>query len=305
MDIDLRYPVGKFEWPSGQGPGNWIEEMGAAPGRLRAAVEDLSAGQLDTPYRPGGWTVRQVVHHLADSHLNGYARFRRALTEDEPAVEPYDEKAWAELADARAGNADLSLGLLEALHERWVALLRSLSPADFARTFRHPQHGAWTLEKNLALYAWHGRHHTAQITALGERMGWPAGRDAASAVLAMERAALARWGRGDPSGFLEICDPEVVYFDPFQPRRLNGLAELTSLYESLRGEVRTDAWELIDPRVEVAGGTAVLTFNYASRTGETQHRWNCTEVYRRREGAWRIIQTHWSITGRASTGGTT
>lgn len=297
METDLRYPVGKFEWPSGQGPEEWIEEIASAPARLRAAVENLSADQLDTPYRPGGWTVRQVVHHLADSHLNSYARFRWALTEEEPAVKPYDEKAWAELADARAGEAEVSLRLLEALHARWVALLRSLSPADFARTFRHPEHGAWPLDKNLALYAWHGRHHTAQITALRERMGWPAGSDAASTVLAMERAALARWGRGDPSGFLEISDPGVVYFDPFQPRRLNGLAELTRLYESLRGQVRIDAWELIDPRVEVAGETALLTFNFASRAGDAQDTWNCTEVYQRREGAWRIIQTHWSRTG--------
>ena len=108
----------------------------------------------------------------------------------------------------------------------------------------------------------------------------------------MERAALARWAKGDPSGFLEISDPEVVYFDPFQPRRLNGLAELTRLYESLRGQVRIDAWELVDPRVQVAGETAVLTFNFAAADA-----WNCTEVYRRSGGAWRIIQTHWSKTG--------
>ena len=292
MDTDLRYPVGQFEWPSGQGRESSIEEIAAAPARLRAAVEDLSTEQLDTPYRPGGWTVRQVVHHLADSHLNSYARFRLALTEEEPMVKPYDEKAWAQLADARTGDVDVSLRLLEALHARWVALLRSLSPADFARTFRHPEHGVWPLERNLALYAWHGRHHTAHITALRERMGWPSGCDAASTILAMERAALARWAKGDPSGFLEISDPEVVYFDPFQPRRLNGLAELTRLYEGLRGQVRIDAWELIDPRVQVAGETAVLTFNFAA-----QDAWNCTEVYRRRSGAWRIIQTHWSKTG--------
>jgi hypothetical protein len=123
-------------------------------------------------------------------------------------------------------------------------------------------------------------------------MGWGTGRDAESTILAMERAALARWGKGDPSGFLEISDPEVVYFDPFQPRRLNGLEELARLYESLRGQVKIDAWELIDPRVQVAGETAVLTFNFAG-----DDKWNCTEVYRRRGDAWRIIQTHWSKTG--------
>lgn len=292
MDTDLRYPVGKFEWPSVQGRDSLIEEIAGAPARLRAAVEDLSTEQLDTPYRPGGWTVRQVVHHLADSHLNSYTRFRLALTEEQPVVKPYDEKAWAELVDARTENVDVSLRLLEALHARWVVLLRSLTPADLSLCFRHPERGVSTLAQNLGLYAWHGRHHTAQITALRERMGWPPGCDAASTILAMERAALARWAKGDPSGFLEISDPEVVYFDPFQPRRLNGLGELTRLYESLRGQVRIDAWELIDPRVQVASGTAVLTFNFAS-----QEKWNCTEVYQRRGGEWRIIQTHWSKTG--------
>lgn len=297
MNSDPRYPIGKFEWPGGQGRENWIEEIAALPRRLRAAVEDLSAEQLDTPYRPGGWTVRQVVHHLADSHLNGYARFRWALTEHEPEVKTYDEAAWAELADARSSDADISLRLIEALHARWALLLRSLSPADFARAFRHPEHGAWPLERNLALYAWHGRHHTAQITALRERMNWRDGCDAAPVILAMERAALDRWAHGDPSGFLEISDPEVVYFDPFQPRRINGIAELTRLYEGLRGQVRLEAWEWIDPKVHVAGGTAVLTFNFVSRTGGAEDRWNCTEVYARRGGAWRIVQTHWSKTG--------
>jgi uncharacterized damage-inducible protein DinB len=150
-----------------------IEEILRTPEELRAALEELSAKQLDTPYREGGWTVRQVVHHVADSHLNAYTRFRLGLTEDEPLIKPYDEARWAELADARTAPVELSLVILEALHERWVLLLRSLSPADFERTVRHPQ---WseplTLDKLVALYAWHGRHHTAHILSLRERMGW-------------------------------------------------------------------------------------------------------------------------------------
>jgi len=134
-------------------------------------VAGLSEPQLDTPYRPGGWTVRQVVHHVPDSHINSYVRFRLALTENEPTVKPYDESRWAELADSRTAHIETSLALLESLHERWVLLLRSLSPADFRRQFRHPELGAVSLEKNLALYAWHGRHHVAHITSLRERMG--------------------------------------------------------------------------------------------------------------------------------------
>jgi hypothetical protein len=173
--MDLRYPIGQFQ---DAGPvtdeqrQRLIDQIAAAPTKLRAAVEGLSAQQLDTPYRPDGWTIRQVVHHLPDSHLNSYIRFRLALTEDEPTIKPYYENRWAELDDARHAPIDLSLALLEALHRRWVLLLRSLGPQDLARTFIHPELGVVDLEKNLSLYAWHGRHHVAHITSLRERMGW-------------------------------------------------------------------------------------------------------------------------------------
>ena len=174
-EVDLQYPVGRFEFPrevSSEDRARFIQEIADTPANLRAAVAGLSAEQLDTPYRPGGWTVRQVVHHVPDSHMNSYVRFRLALTEDEPTIKPYDEARWAELPDSRTGRIETSLALLESLHERWVLLLRSLSDGDFRRQFRHPELGAVSLEKNLALYAWHGRHHVAHITSLRERMGW-------------------------------------------------------------------------------------------------------------------------------------
>ncbi|RMF91378.1 MAG: putative metal-dependent hydrolase [Nitrospinota bacterium] len=172
---DLRYPIGKFQFDSEvteEKRQAWIADLAEMPARLQAAVAGLSPEQLDTPYRPEGWTVRQVVHHLADSHLASYVRFRQALTEEEPGITPYDQNRWAALPDARTAPVELSLTLLDALHQRWVLLLRSLSPADFARTVRHPRLGVLSLEKLLNLYAWHGRHHTAQITSLRERMGW-------------------------------------------------------------------------------------------------------------------------------------
>jgi uncharacterized damage-inducible protein DinB len=172
---DLRYPIGKFRAEADVTDAKrrrCIEEIAGTPDRLRAAVDRLSAEQLDTPYRPGGWTVRQVAHHLPDSHLNAYVRFKLALTEAEPTVKTYDEAAWAELADARTAPVELSLTLLESLHRRWVLVLRSLSPLDFARTFRHPEWGTVTLDWYLQQYAWHGRHHVAHITSLRERKGW-------------------------------------------------------------------------------------------------------------------------------------
>jgi uncharacterized damage-inducible protein DinB len=172
---DLRYPVGKFKWEghtTGEQRRQHIDKIAAAPARLRDAVKDLSEQQLDTPYRPGGWTVRQVVHHLADSHMNAYVRFKLALTEENPTIKPYTEARWAELADARTASVEPSLLLLESLHHRWVMLLRSLTDADWPRTFQHPELGSMTLEKNLALYAWHGKHHVGHITSLRERMGW-------------------------------------------------------------------------------------------------------------------------------------
>ncbi|PYU93761.1 MAG: putative metal-dependent hydrolase [Acidobacteria bacterium] len=172
---DLRYPVGKFKLDGDiteAGRRDLIESIARAPAKLRAAVEGLSPEQLDTPYRPDGWTVRQVVHHLPDSHLNAYIRFRLALTEDEPAIKTYEQERWAELEDARTAPVDLSLALLESLHRRWVLLLRALPPAAFARTFRHPELGVVTLDQQLRMYEWHGRHHVAHVTSLRQRMGW-------------------------------------------------------------------------------------------------------------------------------------
>ena len=172
---DLRYPVGKFSFPeivSREDRNTFVEQIAAAPMRLRAAVAGLGDSELDTPYRPGGWTVRQVVHHLPDSHLNSYTRFRLALTEDQPSIKPYQEDRWAELPDARTAPIEVSLRLLECLHSRWLGLLRSLSDDQWKRAFRHPDLGLVSLEQNAALYAWHGRHHVAHITGLRERMGW-------------------------------------------------------------------------------------------------------------------------------------
>lgn len=172
---DLRYPIGKFQFPAAVSAADrqlFIEQIAEAPANLRAALEGLTQEQLDTPYRPGGWTVRQVVHHVPDSHMNSYLRFRWALTEIDPPVKGYDEARWAELTDARTGPVEMSLTLLDAIHVRWTALLRTLSEDDLARTFRHSELGSLRLDKVLALYAWHGRHHAAHITALRHRMGW-------------------------------------------------------------------------------------------------------------------------------------
>ncbi len=171
---DLRYPIGKLERKSQLTPDERraaIDALAATPAQLRAAVRGLSDAQLDTPYRPEGWTVRQVVHHVADSHMNAYTRFRLALTEDSPTIKPYDERAWANLADS-ALPVDVSLDLLERLHARLVHLLRTLKDADFRRTLNHPENGPMTLDAVLATYAWHGRHHTAHVTSLRERMRW-------------------------------------------------------------------------------------------------------------------------------------
>jgi DinB family protein len=173
---DLRYPIGPFRYNDDGSPARreqWIREIGAAPGQLRTAVAGLTLVQLDTPYRPEGWTVRQVVHHLPDSHLNAYTRIKLALTEEEPTIKPYEEARWAELPDARTGPVEPSLALLEFLHQRWLLLLNHLRPADFSRRFRHPEHGRmFGLDEVLAMYAWHGKHHVAHITSLRGRMGW-------------------------------------------------------------------------------------------------------------------------------------
>jgi uncharacterized damage-inducible protein DinB len=175
MSDSLRYPVGHFDIksePDASARPQLIDQIAETPSRLRAAVRGLSDEQLDTPYRPAGWTIRQVVHHVPDSHLNSYLRFKLALTEEEPVIRSYMEDRWAELEDSRITPLEVSLSLLEALHERWVLLLRSLSTEDFKRSFRHPDLGLVSLNKNLGLYAWHGRHHVAHITTLVERMGW-------------------------------------------------------------------------------------------------------------------------------------
>jgi hypothetical protein len=172
---DLRYPVGEFRFPQSVSAPElavFVDQIAETPARLRAAIAGLWDSQLDTPYRPGGWTVRQLAHHVPDSHMNSYVRFRLALTEDDPVIKPYEEARWAELSDARSMPVEPSLALLESLHARWVPLLRSLSAADWKRSFRHPELGPIRLDQNAALYAWHGRHHVAHITALRERMGW-------------------------------------------------------------------------------------------------------------------------------------
>jgi uncharacterized damage-inducible protein DinB len=172
---DLRYPIGPFSFSGSSTSGErqkWIRDIAHAPAALRAAVAGLSAEQLDTPYRPGGWTVRQVVHHIPDSHMHSFLRMKNALAEDHPTIQPYDEARWATLADYNSTPVEVSLALLEALHARWVALLTSMTSAYFERTFFHPESGIVRLDRNLASYSWHGRHHTAHITALRERMGW-------------------------------------------------------------------------------------------------------------------------------------
>jgi hypothetical protein len=164
--MDAKYPIGKPSFTDGPAIPEAIDQIAALPAQIREAVARLGESRLDTPYREGGWTARQVVHHLVDSHVNSYCRFRLALTEDRPTIRPYDEKAWAELDDARSGAVDLSLDLLEALHRRWVVLLRSMKPEDFEREFVHPERGPMSLKTNVRLYAWHGRHHLAHLNLI-------------------------------------------------------------------------------------------------------------------------------------------
>lgn len=169
---DPRYPIGRFAAPTVVPPTlrrELIDEIEALPGHLRAAVEGLSEEQLEQPYREGGWTIRQLVHHVADSHINAYARFRLAATEEHPTIKPYDERRWADLPDAREADVALSLALLDALHARWTLLLRGLPDEAFARVFVHPENGAVPLDRALAHYAWHGAHHVAHVTKWRER----------------------------------------------------------------------------------------------------------------------------------------
>ena len=174
MSEDLRYPIGEFSREieiTNELRTNFINEINELPDKLKAAVEDLNDRQLDTPYRPEGWTVRQTVHHVADSHLNSQIRFKLALTEEVPTIRPYFEDRWAELGDSRL-PIEPSIKIVEGLHQRWTTLLNSMSESDFRRKLIHPDSGEWTLAQMLALYAWHGRHHTAHITKLRERENW-------------------------------------------------------------------------------------------------------------------------------------
>ena len=174
-ETDLRYPIGKpVRNPqlTAEERVSAIDAIAKAPRALRAAVANLTDAQLDTPYRAGGWTVRQVVHHVADSHVNAYSRFRFALTEDNPTIKPYDEAMWAELADARTLPVDVSLALLDSMHARLVTLLRSLPDGEFQRTLIHTQNGPMTVDALLGMYSWHGRHHVAHVSALRNRMQW-------------------------------------------------------------------------------------------------------------------------------------
>jgi uncharacterized damage-inducible protein DinB len=171
---DPRYPIGEFTFSSTITPDTRNEAIGAIaalPAWMREAVRGLSDSQLDTPYRPGGWTVRQVVHHVPDSHLNAYIRLKLALTEDNPTIKPYDEKEFAKLADQRL-PIETSLSLLDALHVRWMAVWTSMAPAQFTRPLYHPEIGPITIDYLLQLYGWHSRHHVAHITRLREREGW-------------------------------------------------------------------------------------------------------------------------------------
>ncbi|MEC0225957.1 YfiT family bacillithiol transferase [Paenibacillus alba] len=173
---ELRYPIGLFEHEgeiTEEQLGKWMADIASTPARLREAVAGLSDEQLDTPYRAGGWTLRQVVHHVADSHMNSYTRFKLALTEEEPTIRPYYEERWAELSDGRSAPVELSLVLLESLHSRWMILLQEMQQDQFARAFVHPESGKTIrLDWNVGNYAWHGNHHIAHITRLRDRKGW-------------------------------------------------------------------------------------------------------------------------------------
>ncbi len=172
--LDLRYPVGKFRYDGPYSEAQreqLIATLAELPAKMRAAVAGLNENQIDTPYRDGGWTVRQTVHHVADSHMNSFLRFRWAITEDNPTIKPYDEAKWAEIPDAKE-PVEVSLTLIDSLHRRMVVMLRSFGPEEWRRTLVHPENGPLTLDKMLGLYAWHSRHHVAHITELRKRMGW-------------------------------------------------------------------------------------------------------------------------------------
>ena len=171
---DLSYPIGPFTYDDDITPGKrtaWIRQIAEAPDALRTAVDGLTHEQLDRPYRPGGWTVRQLVHHVADSHMNAYIRFKWTLTEPRPTIKAYNQDAWAGLADSRQTPVEASLDILDALHRRWGVLMESMKDEEWTRPLQHPENGEMTLDRLLQLYAWHGRHHTAHVTAFRTRDG--------------------------------------------------------------------------------------------------------------------------------------
>lgn len=171
---NLKYPIGKYKPGSSYSPGQekkWIDDIKSLPDQLDEAVSNFTEEQLDTPYRPGGWTVRQLIHHIADSHINSYVRMKWALTEENSTIKAYDQDKWADLADSKA-SVSVSLELIKALHKRWGILLDSLDPQDFEIEYNHPESGKQTLWRHLELYSWHGRHHLAHILSLKERENW-------------------------------------------------------------------------------------------------------------------------------------
>ncbi|HEY4742691.1 MAG TPA: putative metal-dependent hydrolase [Candidatus Acidoferrales bacterium] len=175
MTSDPRYPIGKFNSPASVSESDrklYIDEIEAAPAKLRAAIAGLTPSQFSTPYREGGWTVKQLVHHVPDSHMNAYVRFKLGLTEDEPTIKTYEEALWAKLPDSETVPVETSLVLLDSLHKRWVVLLRSIPASGWSRKIRHPEWGTMALDQVLAQYAWHGKHHVAHITSLRDRNGW-------------------------------------------------------------------------------------------------------------------------------------
>jgi uncharacterized damage-inducible protein DinB len=176
MDLEkLKYPIGRYQVEDNINKSsidNWIKEIESLPQKLSAAVKGLKQDQLQTPYRPDGWTVQQVIHHIADSHMNAYIRFKLTLTEEKPMVKPYDEKLWAELPDTKLVDINVSLDLIKSLHERWIALLKQLNAEELNKEFLHPESGMKNLKETICHYAWHGNHHLAHITSLKQRMKW-------------------------------------------------------------------------------------------------------------------------------------
>lgn len=172
----LKYPIGKIEVPQNIASDDikkWITDISELPGKLNKAVRPLSKKQLDTPYRPEGWTLKQLIHHIADSHMSGLLRFKWALTEDEPTIKAFDEKAFADLYDSKLAPVEISLDFISALHGKWVILMENMSNADFEKTFVHPGSGhRFTLKESLANYSWHSRHHYAHLHNLLQRKGW-------------------------------------------------------------------------------------------------------------------------------------